>query len=87
MNESWRTMISSVMEGNKESFDDVVSCTLTEEELDAEFDTGFGGSNGEPFTVWTKDWVYFPVVYDGSEWCGCVPRNPNGKATSHIGGE
>jgi hypothetical protein len=29
----------------------------------------------------------FPATYEGSEWVGSVPRNPNGKATKHIGGE
>lgn len=55
-------------------------------DLDAEFDAGYGGINGCPFTVWTKRWVYFPVVYDGAESVGSVPRNPCDVATEHVGG-
>ena len=56
-------------------------------DLDKVFDSGYGGSEGEPFTLWTKDRVYFPAVYDGSEWVASVPRNPCDIATVHIGGE
>jgi hypothetical protein len=70
-----------------ESFEDIESSTLSEQQLDSEFDNGYGGSNGCAFTVWTKNYVYFPAVYDGAEWVDCVSRNPNGVATLHIGGE
>ena len=55
--------------------------------LDTEFYAGWGGANGCPFTVWTAARVYFPVVYDGREWVGSVPRNPGPEATMHQGGE
>ena len=45
------------------------------------------GSEGKPFTIWTANTVYFPVVYDGAEWVGSVSRNPDGKPTDHQGGE
>lgn len=54
--------------------------------LDHQFHDGYGGEEGLPFTLWTKERVYFPVVYDGSEWVASVPRNPNGEATEHVGG-
>ncbi|MDX1699765.1 MAG: hypothetical protein R3250_04055 [Melioribacteraceae bacterium] len=57
------------------------------EYLDYEFDSGYGGSEGPWFTAWTKDRVYFPCTYDGSEWISNVPRNPCEESTSHIGGE
>ena len=60
--------------------------TLTEKELDVEFDNGFGGEEGQPFTTWTTWFVYFPICYDGSEWCGSIPRNPQASPTSHQGG-
>lgn len=69
-----------------EEWDDIESITLTPEQLDREFDDGYGGTEGEPFTVWTKDRVYFPIGYDGAKWCGSVARNPDGKATNHQGG-
>lgn len=64
----------------------IVACSLSEEGLDREFDDGFGGEEGEPFTMWTEDRVYFPLCYDGSEWVGSAPRNPCGEVMSHLGG-
>lgn len=84
---SWRELISSTMRGSNDGWENLVYSTLSEEELDVKFDSGWGGAEGLPFTLWTKDWVYFPVVYDGSEWCGSVPRNPCDTATEHQGGE
>lgn len=68
------------------NFEDLQGCTLTEEGLDKEFDAGYGGENGEPFTAWTSERVYFPCCYDGSEWVGSAPRNPCDEATGHQGG-
>ncbi len=87
MNTNWKELIQHEMNKRKETFDDVVSSTLTEEKLLKEFYCGFGGSEGAPFTLWTTNRVYFPAVYDGSEWVESVSRNPDGKPTSHIGGE
>ncbi len=81
---SWRELISEKIGNNWGS---VVACTLTEEQLDQKFDDGYGGSEGMPFTLWTENYVYFPVVYDGAEWVGCAPRNPCSEATEHQGGE
>jgi hypothetical protein len=55
--------------------------------FDREFDGGYGGSEGCSFTAWGGKYVYFPAVYDGSEWIECVPRNPCLIATTHIGGQ
>lgn len=57
------------------------------ESFDALFHDGFGSACGAHFTVWTARRVYFPVVYDGSEWCGSVPRNPSDEAVAHVGGQ
>lgn len=84
---TWRTEILKTMAVNGDIYDDnAFYSTLTDTELDEEFDKGFEGPNGESFTVWTSEWVYFPVCYDGLEWCGSVPRNPNGSPTVHQGG-
>jgi len=83
---TWRKDITRCMLGTGETWADVEACTLTDEELDLEFDPGYGGENGLPFTLWTKGYVYFPVCYDGSEWCGSVSRNPGGKPNTHVGG-
>ena len=54
--------------------------------FDKEFDGGFGGAEGEPFTVWTNKFVYFPTCYDGAEWVSKVRRNPFKDSTTHVGG-
>lgn len=84
---TWRKDIQSSLARHGESWKDIESITLTEEQLDRSFNDGFGGSEGDPFTVWTKHRVYFPAVYDGSEWVTSVSRNPDGLPTIHVGGE
>ena len=81
---TWRELIEEAMENEGETFKDVVSCTLTEEELDVEFDKGYGTAEGKPFTLWTKNRVYFPAEYDGSERCCSVSRKINNIPTNHI---
>ena len=68
-----------------EDFSKMVT-TLTEEELEAEFDDGWGGTQGAPFTAWGERYVYFPIQYDGAEWVGSAPRNPCDEKTEHQGG-
>ena len=82
----WKSLITEAMTVHDDSWDNVVSCTLTEEELCEFFDEGYGGPEGKPFTVWTKTRVYFPAVYDGLEWVESVSRNPDGNPTHHVGG-
>jgi len=78
--ESWKEML--------DNFEDkIIACTLTEDELNIRFNSGFGGSEGACFTAWSKEYVYFPVVYDGSEWIDRVHRNPCDIAKNHCGGE
>ncbi len=82
---TWRKLITEVLADN-EKFDDL-TISIDDGELDREFDNGYGGSNGAPFTAWSKDRVFFPLVYDGAEWVGSVPRNPCGLRMFHQGGE
>jgi len=86
VNGDWKSLITEEMNNHDDSWDSVVSCTLTEEELSKSFDEGYGWIEGKPFTVWTKTRVYFPAVYDGMEWVGSVSRNPDGNPTQHVGG-
>lgn len=79
---TWRKEIEKCARG-----DALIACTLSDTELDVEFDNGFGGSCGKPFTAWSEEWVYVPAVYDGAEWVSRVPRDPCDVATPHIGGE
>lgn len=83
---TWKKEIDCNLNKNNETWDDVISCTLSEKELNKKFDSSYGLPEGKPFTVWTTNNVYFPVCYDGAEWCCSVSRNPDGKPTSHKGG-
>jgi len=81
----WYDELLTVLESTKEDPQDLIT-TLTDEELHEQFPAGFGGTYGRPFTAWGKKYVYFPVVYDGSEWVGYAPRNPCCEKTKHQGG-
>ncbi len=83
---TWRQLIEEEMRRHGETFEDVVSCTLSEEELDEKFNDGFGTEEGVPFSLWTHKRVYFPVVYDGSEWTTSVSRHPDERPQGHVGG-
>ncbi len=82
--DNWRRKIIAEMSMHKESWTDVISCTITHDELDEEFDDGWGQKNGKSFTLWTNRRVYFPTEYDGSEDVASVSRHPDGLATEHI---
>ena len=86
MTTTWRELID-VARKRAEDTSEVVHCTLTDQQLDVEFDDSYGGHEGAPFTLWTKERVYFPIVYDGSEWAGSAPRNPCEESVEHQGGE
>ena len=82
---TWRKTFVEIFEDTGDSFEKLVSITLSESELDAEFDYGFGGVEGKPFTAWSERFVYFPACYDGTEWIAYVSRDPDGIPTEHIG--
>ena len=81
---TWRQMFVDVLRITGDSLDDL-TLTLTDAELDVEFDCSYGGAEGKPFTAWSERYVYFPASYDGSEWIAFVSRHPDGKPTEHIG--
>lgn len=83
---NWREELTEALKANDESWSSIESITLTDDQLDRDFDDSWGGTEGDPFTVWTAKRVYFPACYDGGEWVASVARNPDGKPTSHIGG-
>ena len=82
---TWKKEIENCFD-NDDNWNNVISCTLSEEELNIEFDDDYGGIEGIPFTLWTEKYVYFPICYDGSEWVARVSRNPDGKPSGHFGG-
>ena len=53
--------------------------------LSKEFDSGFGGTEGQPFFAWSRDYVYFCLSYDGAESIVRVPRDPSKERVKHIG--
>lgn len=84
---TWRKELTEAFEETGDTWQGIVGSTLTEEDLDREFDCGYGGSEGCHFTLWTNDRVYFPGVYEGAEWVAWVPRHPCDIKTGHVGGE
>ena len=82
------TWMKELKDAFKQTGDDLnkMKCTLTPEELNRQFDDGYGSVNGKIFTAWGEKYVYFPVCYDGAEAVGWAPRNPCDESTEHIGG-
>jgi hypothetical protein len=84
---TWRKLIEYALDSYKEDWGDIVSIAPKDGKwLDYLFDDSYGKIQGESFTVWTKTRVYFPASYDGSEWVESLSRNPDDKATLHVGG-
>lgn len=83
---TWYRLLWKELRDRGETMEDIVSTTLTDAQMHAEFDCGYGGTEGVRFTAWTKNRVYFPACYDGAEWVASVSRNPDGQPTEHIGG-
>ena len=78
--DNWRVSLTNAMELRGESWKDVVSHTLTEQELDEPWGNyGMGAA----FTLWTTNTVYFPMQYDSQYWAGSAPRYPDGKPTKY----
>lgn len=81
---TWRQLIEDEIKRRGTEFPDTfIPADLN---IDKEFDNGYGGTEGEPFTAWSDSRVYFPVVYDGSEWVESAPRNPCDEVMEHVGG-
>lgn len=83
---SWKEMLERELGNRGETLSDLESITLNEEEMNMDFDAGYGCIEGTPFTAWTAKTVYFPICYDGAEAVGSVSRHPDGKPTNHQGG-
>ena len=83
---SWRELFFDAFLATEDRWPDIVYCTLSEHELDIEFDSESDDVEGYPFTAWSREWVYFPAQYCGSEWVAYAPRQPiEHHATEHIG--
>lgn len=82
---TWKKFLQKACENTGDNFDTLVT-TLTENEMNRKFESGYGGTRGRPFTAWGEKYVYFPICYDGAEWVGYAPRNPCDEAMDHQGG-
>lgn len=82
---TWREEIGEARK-NAGDAGEIIACTLSSEEMDERFDSGYGVEEGRPFTAWTATRVYFPVCYDGAEWVSSAPRDPCSEAMTHVGG-
>ena len=100
MTDTWQGMRDKALEARGDTWGDVCELHVAGEKvrgpearthpaMTKEFDGGFGHSEGPEFTLYTAGWVYFPAVYDGSEWAASVPRNPPTEPTptEHVGGQ
>ena len=87
---TWRKEITEEMEKHGDGWTSMEAWSASAGSLsawaDKEFDNSYGDTEGPPFTLWTNTRVYFPVAYDGREYCKSVSRHPDGHPTSHIGG-
>jgi hypothetical protein len=83
-NTTWREHLIDAMRVIKDE-GPVVAWAPAEALFDVEFDDGYGGADGPAVLAWTERYVYFPVQYDGSEYLGSAPRNPQPEGQSHEG--
>lgn len=88
MSVTWRQLIEDERRSNKDEspIQDWAPKGQEEDVFNKPFDNGYGGPEGSPFVVWSRDYVYFPICYDGAEWCGSAPRNPPHEPLEHQGG-
>lgn len=84
MNTTWRILIDKEMKLYGDSFSNLVSCTMNNDELNAVFDQHL--SDEQKFTIWTHSRVYFPATYDSFMWATSVSRHPDGKPKLSVGG-
>jgi hypothetical protein len=84
-NTTWRKELTSEMASAQDD-GPIIAFAPDEAAFDVEFYPGYGGTNGPDVLAWTKARVYFPVCYDGAEWIGSAPRNPEADGQTHVGG-
>ena len=82
---TWKELFQDAFVQTKDKWDDLKT-TFKNGEENTDFNPGYGRENGCHFTAWSKDYVYFPICYDGSEWVGHVARNPCDIKHEHQGG-
>jgi hypothetical protein len=84
---TWGAELAHEMQGNNDP-GPIVAYLPDKETFDVTFDDGYGLHEGPLVLAFTDTRVYFPAVYDGMEWMGSAPRNPEGaQLQEHVGGE
>lgn len=73
--------IEETMKEYFETFEDIESCSLSEEELQKQEESLYY-LDETPFLIHTKNYVYFPVINKANGYTSvqAVPRNPNGSS-------
>ena len=82
---TWRKLLEEEFQIQNDSWKNIVMMAPSDGKwLDYYFDNDSNVIEGVPFTVWTKNRVYFPLSFEGPEWVGSVSKIPNGIATAHL---
>ena len=84
---TWREQLAAARQANGDTTPVAAVAGCCDDVLDAAFDPGYGGAEGPDVLIWTEDFVYFPVTYDGAKSLGSAPRNPRPEPQHHVGGE
>ena len=82
---TWRELIKYEMKHNGDSFDNLVG-SVFDGDIDDVFCDGYGNAEGCNFQLWTSEYVYFPICYDGAEWVGSANRHITKQSLRHQGG-
>ena len=76
--ETHRDELEKALLENNETLDDIISNTMTEEEMNTIF-SPTRNSFIIPFCAWTEKYVYFPCEHYSEQCISSVSRHPNGK--------
>jgi len=74
---TWRKELEEHFKRTGDSLDNM-TITISDEELDLEFNNGFGRPEGAHFMAWSDHYIYFNYEYDGSDFIICRERHPPG---------
>lgn len=82
---TWRAEFAAILRVNGDT-SDFVAVSPDASILDVAFNSDYGSVEGPAVLIWTERFVYFPICYDGAEYLGFAPRNPQSEAQGHQGG-
>ncbi len=68
---NWKAILKKKCAG-----DTIIACTLSNTELNLEFDNRLGHTNSVQFNAWSKNYVYSSDDYDRTNRIVRAPRNP-----------